>query len=405
VPVDADVYEQGASVLVAANPSGLVRVNWTFLGWSTSSTATLPTYAVDGSTVTPPNHPMGNSNVVFFAVWLENPKYTVTYNGNTNTSGVAPNDPNAPYYTGFVVTVLDQGLLVKTNWTFKGWALSSSATTVEYTAGQTFTISQNTVLFAVWQENPKYTITYDGNGATSGTIPVDPDSPHYTGLTVTVLGQGSLLKANHNFLGWSTTQNATDAQFTQGQTFTIKENTKLFAVWTEYPKYTVEYDENGESGGSTPLDSNLYYQGFAVTIQANIGGLTKTGYVFKGWATSSSSAVAPDYVVSGSTVTPSTFTMGSANVVLYAVWEEDTKYSVTYLGNGADSGDAPVDAGSPYESGVTVTVLGQNTLQKTGYIFLGVVHKLLSCFTSVYGGAKICYFAEPAILCCLAPRR
>jgi uncharacterized repeat protein (TIGR02543 family) len=266
---------------------------------------------------------------------------------------------------------LGQGTLVKTNWTFKGWSTNQTATTEQYTQGSTFTISAATVLFAVWTENPKYTVVYDGNGATSGSAPVDPDSSYYTGSTVTVLGQGSLLKANHNFIGWSTTQNAISAQFTQGQTFTITENTWLFAVWEEYPKYSVVYDGNGSTDGVTPSDSGMYYQGSSVTVLANTGGLTKTGYVFKGWATSSAAVVTPDFVVSGSTVTPSTFTMGSANVTLYAVWEEDLKYSVTYLGNGADSGDTPVDTGSPYESGTTVTVLGQNTLQKTGYIFLG----------------------------------
>jgi len=47
------------------------------------------------------------------------------------------------------------------------------------------------------------------------------------------------------------------------------------------------------------------------------------------------------------------------------------EYTVMYNGNGHNSGLAPVDINSPYESGSQVTVLGQNSLVKTGYSFLG----------------------------------
>ena len=32
------------------------------------------------------------------------------------------------------------------------------------------------------------TTIYDGNGATAGTVPIDPSSPYESGVTVTVLG-------------------------------------------------------------------------------------------------------------------------------------------------------------------------------------------------------------------------
>lgn len=45
--------------------------------------------------------------------------------------------------------------------------------------------------------------------------------------------------------------------------------------------------------------------------------------------------------------------------------------SVTYDGNTADGGSAPVDGSSPHEDGTTVTVLGPGSLTKTGYSFTG----------------------------------
>lgn len=44
-------------------------------------------------------------------------------------------------------------------------------------------------------------------------------------------------------------------------------------------------------------------------------------------------------------------------------------YSVTYDGNGGDSGSAPIDGSSPYEATDTVTVLDQGSLGKTDSVF------------------------------------
>jgi hypothetical protein len=44
---------------------------------------------------------------------------------------------------------------------------------------------------------------------------------------------------------------------------------------------------------------------------------------------------------------------------------------VTYVGNGATSGTVPVDSASPYSSSATVTVLGPDTLLRSGYTFSG----------------------------------
>ncbi len=66
-----------------------------------------------------------------------------------------------------------------------------------------------------------------------------------------------------------------------------------------------------------------------------------------------------------------TFTLGAANVTLYAQWTIN-QYSVTYDGNTNTGGTAPVDGLSPYDYGSTVTVLGNTgALVKTGYTFAG----------------------------------
>ena|GEM_PF-6862767 len=376
------------SVMVP-NEGSLVKTNHTFSHWNTKADGSGTSYAV-GSNFTFP------TNTTLYAIWMENPKYTLSFNGNGHTGGSAP--ASQTEYVNTSTIVPNHGSLVKLNYTFSKWNTKADGTGVDYGVGSSFTFNANVTLYAVWNENQKYTLSYNGNGATSGSAPTDSNSPYYVGSFVTVMGQGTLLKTNYNFLGWSTNPSATSAQFTQGQTFPINSNTTLYAVWEEYAKYSVTYDGNGATGGDVPVDSNLYYQGTLVTVQANPGEIVKEDnttpkipqevmFVFKGWAFSDSAAV-PDFAVEGSLVSPSTFPMGASNVVLYAVWEKIVKYDVTYDSNGATSGYAPFDAYSPYESGSTVTVLGQGSMQKTGFLFLGWSTNSLAVSPQYLAGQK-----------------
>jgi hypothetical protein len=77
--------------------------------------------------------------------------YTVTYNGNTNTGGNGPTDGSSPYTTGSTVTILgNTGTLAKTGFTFSGWNTAADGSGTQYSPGNTFVISANTILYARW---------------------------------------------------------------------------------------------------------------------------------------------------------------------------------------------------------------------------------------------------------------
>jgi uncharacterized repeat protein (TIGR02543 family) len=75
----------------------------------------------------------------------------------------------------------------------------------------------------------------------------------------------------------------------------------------------VVYDGNGNTGGSVPMDNNVYAAGSTVTVLGNTGSLVKTGYAFAGWNTAANGSGA-------SYAGGATFTMGSSDVTLYAKW-------------------------------------------------------------------------------------
>jgi len=372
--VPTDIYITGTDwqytpLYMPGNAGNLAKSGYQWLGWSTSSSASTPDYT-GGEFWQMASDFFGWDNewdtVTLYAVWTATSPpttHTVSYHGNGNTGGFAPNDQNSPYNSGSTVTVLgNTGGLIKVGYRFLGWNTNSSATSTQYVAGNTFNISANITLYAVWKQT--FTLTYHGNGATGGSVPNDSSNPYDTGSTVTVLGNiGNLVKNNHTFLGWSTNSNASSAQYTQGSTFTISQNTILYAVWQPNPTYSLTYQGNGNTGGSAPSDSNSPYQnGSTVTVLGNTGNLVKTGYRFLGWNTNSS-ATTPQYTAGN------TFTI-NANTTLYAIWKQI--FTVTYNDNGAISGTAPNDGSSPYDTGSTVTVLGNTgNLVKTGYTFLG----------------------------------
>jgi hypothetical protein len=78
-----------------------------------------------------------------------------------------------------------------------------------------------------------FRVTYNGNGNTSGSVPVD-GTAYGTGDTVTVLGNtGNLQKTSSMFLNWNTHADGSGTTFHPGDTFTFGAlNVTLYAQWT-----------------------------------------------------------------------------------------------------------------------------------------------------------------------------
>ena len=196
-----------------------------------------------------------------------------------------------------------------------------------------------------------YTVTYDGNGNTRGTVPTDATA-YSSGATVTVKGNtGSLVKTGYAFGGWNTQADGNGTNYTAGSgTFTITANTTLYAKWI--PTYTVTYNGNGNNSGSVPVDgSSPYNSGTTVTVLGNTGSLAKTGWTFAGWNTNAT-GTGTDRAAS------STFSI-SANTTLYAKWTCTVTWSVdghtdvypasavTYNASGSKVGSIPTPNPDP----------------------------------------------------------
>ena len=301
-PNDPTLYASGSTVTVLGNGS-LAKNGYTFSNWNTAANGSGTSYvATNQFTIT--------ENSTLYAQWTSI-TYTVIYEGNGSTSGTAPVDTSSPYASGSTVTVLGNGSLQKNGYTFYNWNTAANGSGTSYAVGSTFTITADKVLYAQWT-SITYTVTYEGNGSTSGTAPVDTSSPYASGSTVTVLGNGNLEKSDYTFSNWNTAANGSGTSYAVGSTFTITADKVLYAQWTSIT-YTVTYNGNGNTGGTAPVDtSSPYASGSTVTVLTNTGILVKNDNTFSGWNTAANGS-GTDYI-------PLNQYRINSNVILYAKW-------------------------------------------------------------------------------------
>jgi len=108
------------------------------------------------------------------------------------------------------------------------------------------------------------TVTYDSNGNTAGTVPVDPSSPYESGATVTVLGNtGNLIRINDGgtsycFTTWNTKADGSGTYQAEGSTFTMGVSpVTLYAQWRPYVLRDI-----GPAGGYIFYDESGYFNGW-----------------------------------------------------------------------------------------------------------------------------------------------
>ena len=250
------------------------RSGYSFLGWSTSSTATSPTYYAGGSYT-------ANASATLYAVWSYNAPtvYTISFNANGGSGA-----PSSVTKTHGVTLYLPSTEPTRTNYDFLGWSTSSTATTPTYYAGGSFTQNANTTLYAVWEYDPAtYRVNYNANGGSGA-----PSSQTKTyGVSLT-LSSVIPTRSGYDFLGWSTSSTATSATYDPGDSYTTNASVTLYAVWQEtnydfsisnltvsnsepykYDQITVKVrtDSWDQVNAYSDISVQLYYAGRLVSTQ------------------------------------------------------------------------------------------------------------------------------------------
>lgn len=220
----AQTYTYATSGTVNLSSTVPTKTGYTFLGWSTSSTATAASYSAGQAW-----NKSNASNYTLYAVWKVN-TYTITYDANGGS-----NAPNAQTYTyaSSGTVALSTSIPTRTGYTFLGWDESSSATSPTYKSGASWNLNttKNTTLYAVWVRVESCTLMYDANG---GECDISNQS-HMRG-SVSTLSSVKPERKGYHFSGWSIVANARKATYLSGgkyvnDDFVDSDIITLYAVW------------------------------------------------------------------------------------------------------------------------------------------------------------------------------
>jgi len=395
----SQVYDTTKSISVNANP--FTRANYTFLGWALEADGEVVYQA--GNTI---SFTEGGSEELF-AVWQEHNKYSyaLSYNGN---GGVLANSEVAyadaenisnTYSTAHSIEV-DENTFSRANYTFTGWNTQADGSGISYTAENVigFTPENNTlVLFAQWQENPKYdyTVIYNAN-FDDNVLRTDDESVAqvYDTAKVITVDENTFVRENYDFIGWATESDG-EVVYQAGTqiSFSYGGSEELFAVWQEHPKYDyiVNYNANfglfPDKAADLENITDTYATAYSITVDENT--FSRANHTFIGWSETKNGEV----IYSANDVL--SFIEGGEKT-LYAQWIEHDKYSysVIYNGNGGKLSDEAISYGDSenlaetYETAHNITV-DENTFSREHHSFAG--------WNTEADGTGIAYTAEEVI--------
>ncbi|NLD93200.1 MAG: InlB B-repeat-containing protein [Fibrobacter sp.] len=260
-----------------------------------SNVDTLTIVAVDKAT----RH---NKTTLTLILKYSEPKFTVTYDGNSNTGGTVQTDTSS-YVKGSTVTIATAGTLVKTGYTFDGWNTAADGSGTSFAAGKdTFVMLSNVTLFAKWKIKT-YILSYDGNGSNGGIAPAEMTFD--SNALVTVAANTTLSKTGFDFNGWNTKADGNGTVLVAGATFRIKSDTTLYAQWI-VKKYTLTI--------SAPVNGTVNLSGTVSVDSGAVTTLTATpasGFKFKQWSVTSGAATIADPASASTTVK---LTQGNATI-------------------------------------------------------------------------------------------
>lgn len=278
----------------------------------------------------------------------ENEEFTSGTKVSSGTRLTITAHPNTGYEFNETANPYDDGGVTK----YRPWGNATGSTTATFI---TATLDNGDKTYTAHFKAKTYTITLDKGtgGATDGEATATYNSSALTSVTDATHATLTLKGYYTDTSGGTKVINANGTLVTGVDGYTDGSgnwkhdgDVKLYAQWEAAATYTVTYDANlTGTTGSVP-DAEAYAEGASVTV-ADKGTLAKSGYTFLGWSTAS--GYQSSYYTAGQT-----FTMGTANVTLYAQWklnsslESSTPSSGTVVTGGSISTTASSPATGMY---------------------------------------------------------
>ena len=352
------------------NDNSLQLTGYSFAGWSLQDTTT------------PVTSYGSMADVTLYAIWTGN-TYSASYSLGTGVTGTTPIAQTGKR-AGTSITLATRGDIAKSGFILVSWTDGTSS----YDLGSTFTFGNSSKTFTPVFVRNNVTISYNANGATSGSVPASQSYDLGTGPISLRANTGNLAKTGYLFIGWQET--ATSSVGVNSSNYTPTTGITLFARW-EANGYLVLYDVSSDG----KQWSDWYQTGYTpITFRTP----EKTGYTFAGFYTAKTGGNRIGNSGDGYATYAPSMSCDNYNpcytVYAWARWTPKT-YVISYNANNASSGSVPTNQN--YTTGGAKTTLSgkPESLVRTGYSFGGwsTTSGGTAAVTSYGSTADQCFYA------------
>ena len=343
------------SGLSLPTPSGTpTRTGYTFAGWNINTGY------------------VGAQDVTYYAQWTPikytftlnmtanyttAPSITISASGCTVTNNLTSSSRSATIKHDYSTTAITITVSVSGNYAFRkeGGNYSSSVSWTWTPNSNRTVIASNFVCYQ------RYTVTYNGNGNTGGTVPSAQSFYYGGGVTIAT---NSLTRDNYLPNGWNTSSNGTGTNYSKDSTYKTNANLTLYSKWKAnfYVDVNMYIDGASFSSGKDGFTFSIKY---GSTTSNNLKdyyqrvseGTSITLNNFKAPAGYSYARV--EYLGNSSSNTSISFTM-PANGVSVTIYYSANTYTVDF--EGANSVTYPYTVGWANASGNSSSSVSSNIL-------------------------------------------
>ncbi len=166
--------------------------------------------------------------MTLYAIWEDVPVTTVKVNFDANGGTGTMDSVDATLNEGY--TVPGCSFTAPTGKQFKYWASNREGNAPIYQQDDTFTVTAETTLYAIWEDAPvsQVTISFNANGGTGTMDAVTVDLGSSTTLV-----KCAYTRSGYVFAGWNTKADGTGSSFADGASVTPGTNMTLYAKWNQ----------------------------------------------------------------------------------------------------------------------------------------------------------------------------
>lgn len=184
-----------------------------------------------------------NTKLYVNSEWLKNDNYyTVSFDSNSGTGDMASiNLTKYSYGTTLFGSNLKRNLFTKRGYLFTGWNTEPDGSGTSYDNGGVIKSEENVVLYAQWNVDAKYTITFNSNNGTGET-----NTQGIPELVDINLNKNTFEKEGFMFKEWNTKADGSGTSYTDEQMVSLDKNLTLYAQWIKFEYKKGDMNKSGK---------------------------------------------------------------------------------------------------------------------------------------------------------------